>query len=266
MVVFKRIARMTAATALTFFLIACENSPTLDRFNPPLVNADDEHQEFSTVNNRIALLEIQEPMVYDIRLMQSSLPSSPGITMPGRIMGKGVSTMMKTMEQGQKNQILTSTLDFWKFKISEHLEDDITRELEKLGYEVDVVTPKYRRRARFVVNSDIPEPAKPVDAYIDIYVKFAGYVAGREQMPYMPTLEIPFKVVSAWNNEVVHQGILTYGGPVPVSGPSDMPSDSAHNVRGFDTLCATDCEVSPAVQGLTAASEGIAKLLINHVK
>ena len=265
MVVFKRITSMAVVAAITILLSACESSPLLDKYNPPIVD-ENVHGEIITVNNRIALLSIEEPLVYDIRIMESGLPSSPGVTMPGRIMGKGMVTMMKTMEQGQKNQILTSTLDFWKFKISEHLEDDITRELEKLGYKVEIIVPKYRRRARFVTMDDIPESSKPVDAIVDVYVKFAGYVAGREQMPYMPTLEVPFKVIASATNEVVHQGILTYGGPISVTGPSDMPADPAHNVRGFDTLCATDCEVSPAVQGLTAASEGVATLLINHVK
>lgn len=265
MVVFKRIASVAVVTAITILLSACESSQLLDKYNPPLTS-NDVHSEFESVNNRIALLKIEEPQVYDIRIMQSNMPSSPGVTMPGRIMGKGMVTMMKTMEQGQKNQILTNTLDFWKFKISEHLEDDITRELEKLGYKVEIVTPKYRRKARFVSRDDIPPSNKPTDAIVDVYVKFAGYVAGRESMPYMPTLEVPFKVVSSATNEVVHQGILTYGGPIAVTGPSDMPADPAYNVRGFDTLCATDCEVSPAVQGLTAASEGVATLLINHVK
>lgn len=263
MVVFKRIASVAVVTTLTIFLSACSSS-MLDKYNPPIVGEED-YGELTTVNHRIALLKIEEPMLYDIRVMDTGF-SAPGVTMPGRIMGQGMAAMSKTIEQGQKNQILTSTLDFWKFKVSEHLEDDVTYALEKLGYKVVIVTPKYRRRARFVVNDDIPEADKPVDAYVDLVVKFAGYVAGREQMPYMPTLEVPFKIVTASSKEIIHQGVLTYGGPIAVTGPSDMAADPAHNVRGFDTLCATDCEVSPAVQGLTAASEGIAKLLTNHIR
>ena len=191
------------------------------------------------------------------------MPDSPGITLPGRVVGLGMVTMMKTLDQGQRNRALTKALDFWKFKISERLEDDVIRQLEKLGYEVEVVTPEYRRRARFV--SKYPAPEKPVDAYIDLVVQFAGYVAGKPDLPYVPTLEVPFRVVSSWNNEVIHQGTFTYGGPVPVKGPTDLPADPQYSVRGFDNLCATDCEVSPAVKGLTAASEGIATLLSQHL-
>lgn len=253
MITFKRIVCFASVAALLFFLSACETTPTVHRPG-----------ETPQIHKRVALLEIEEPMVYDIRIMQSMMPDSPGLTLPGRVVGLGMVTMMKTLDQGQRNRALTKALDFWKFKISEHLTDDITRELEKIGYEVVVVKPEYRRRARFV--DKYPKAPKPVDAYVDLVVQFAGYVAGKPDLPFVPTVEVPFKVVSSWNNEVIHQGTLIYGGPVPVTGPTDMPADPQHNVRGFDNLCATDCEVSPAVKGLTAASEGIAKLLSQHIR
>lgn len=253
MVVFKRIARLAMVTAVVFFLSACETTPTIHHPG-----------ESPQIHKRIALLKIEEPMVYDIRIMQSMMPDSPGITLPGRVVGLGMVTMMKTLDQGQRNRALTKALDFWKFKISERLEDDVVRELGKLGYEVIIVTPEYRRRARFVAK--LPQSPEPVDAYVDMVVQFAGYVAGKPDLPYVPTLEVPFKVVSSWTNQVIHQGTLTYGGPVPISGPLDMPADPQHSVRGFDNLCATDCEVSPAVKGLSAASEGVAKLFTQHIR
>lgn len=217
----------------------------------------------SMTYNRVALLSIEEPIFYDVRIIQSGYEYQ-GITLPGRVAGLGISTLMKGVDQGQRNRALTTTVDYWKFKISEQLEFDIASELKKLGYEVVVVEPDYRRRARFVDDYPVVEN---VDSYLDVIVDFAGYVALDEESPYMPTLEVPIKLISAHDGSVVFAGTMNYGGPVPVTSPKDMPADPKYNVRGWDNLCATtECEISPAVSGLKAASMGVAELLADNIR
>lgn len=50
-------------------------------------------------------------------------------------------------------------------------------------------------------------------------------------------LEVPVRVVSATEAEVIYQATLTYGGPVPVEGAGDRRVDPAFTGRGFTELC-----------------------------
>lgn len=213
--------------------------------------------------NRIALLTIEEPMFYDVRVMKSDYDYH-GVTLPGRIAGLGITSLMKGLDQGQRNRALTTTVDYWKFKISEQLLIDVEAELKNLGYDVVVVEPEYRRRARFVDNYPSVEN---VDSYLDVVIDFAGYVALDSESPYMPTLEVPVKLISSYDGSVIFAGTFNYGGPIPVTSPKDMPASAEFNVRSWDELCSTtECEVSPAVRGLRAASSGVAKMLSENVR
>ncbi|MBV1869316.1 MAG: YkuS family protein [Gammaproteobacteria bacterium] len=213
--------------------------------------------------NRIALTTVAEPTFYDIKIMAYDF-KAPGITLPGQIVAGGFNAANKFVDQGRRNRRLTQTLDEWKFKLSDQLTRDVKEALEEKGYEVVLINPEYRRGGKFAAK--LPLPEKPVDAYLDLYVAFAGYVAIKPGEPYVPTIETPIRLTDAFSGEVLYAGNMNYGGPVPVTGPTDLPAESRHTVRGWDNLCAVDCEVSPAVQGLTAGSQAIAKLVSQNIK
>ena len=213
--------------------------------------------------NRLALMKISEPLFYDINIMAQDF-DVPGITLPGRLAAGGFNLATKIVDEGRRNRRLTHTLDEWKFKLSDTMTEDVKEALEGLGYEVIVIEPEFRRGGKFVTT--YPATPKPVDAYVDMYVSFAGYVALKHNQPYIPTIEAPVRVVDAFSNEFLYAATMNYGGPVPVDGPTDRPADAKHIVRGWDNLCATDCEVSPAVSGLVAGSKAIAELLSHNVK
>lgn len=236
---------------VTALMLGCSQQPVQVKSTPQMTY------------NRIALFAVEEPMYYDVRVIKSDYEYH-GLTLPGRIAGLGVTSLMKGLDQGQRNRALTDTVEYWKFKISEQLLNDVEMELKKSGYDVVIVEPEYRRRARFV--DDYPS-VENVDSYLDLVIDFAGYVALDSDAPYMPTLEVPVKLVSSYDGSIIFAGTFNYGGPIPVIGPKDMPSTAAFNVRSWDELCSTtECEVSPAVRGLMAASEGIAKLVSSNLR
>lgn len=213
--------------------------------------------------NRIALTTIPEPTFYDIKIMAYDV-KAPGVTLPGRIVAGGFNTANKFVDQGRRNHRLTSTLEEWKFKLSDQLVSDTKRALEKAGYEVVLISPEFRRGGRFA--TAYPKPSKPVDAYLDLYIAFAGYVAIKPGEPYVPTIEAPVRLVDAFNGDTLYAGVMNYGGPIPVDGPTDRPAEPENVVRGWDKLCEVDCEVSPAVKGLTAGSKAIADLIAKNIK
>ena len=213
--------------------------------------------------NRIALTTLAEPTFYDIKIMAYDF-KAPGITLPGQIVAGGFNAANKFVDQGRRNRRLTQTLQEWKFKLSDQLAMDVKEALEGLGYEVVMVTPEFRRGGKFA--SKLPVPEKPVDAYLDLYISFAGYVAIKPGEPYVPTIETPVRLTDAFSTEILYAGTMNYGGPVPVDGPTDRPAEAQHTVRGWDNLCAVDCEVSPAVSGLVAGSKAIADLIAKNIK
>lgn len=213
--------------------------------------------------NRIALTTVTEPTFYDIKILAYNVTPS-GVTLPGRIVAGGFNVANKFADEGRRNHRLTSTLQEWKFKLSDQLVSDTKRALEKAGYEVVLVNPEFRRGGRFA--TAYPKAAKPVDAYLDMYIAFAGYVAIKPGEPYVPTIETPVRLVDAFNGETLYAGVMNYGGPVPVDGPTDRPAEPENVVRGWDELCKVDCEVSPAVKGLAAGSKAIADLIAKNIK
>lgn len=254
----KKIMRMLAVMLLATLWVGCESLQSLDG-KTSTVHA----VKPAVPYNRIALATVSEPTFYDIKIMAYDF-EAPGITLPGRIVAGGFNTANKFVDQGRRNRRLTQTLDEWKFKLSDQLTMDVKEALEGMGYEVVMVMPEFRRGGKFA--SKFPAPEKPVDAYLDLYISFAGYVAIKPGEPYVPTIETPLRLTDAFSGEVLYAGTMNYGGPVPVDGPTDRPADAQHTVRGWDNLCAVDCEVSPAVSGLTAGSQAIADLVSKNIK
>ncbi|MBV1873430.1 MAG: hypothetical protein KUG80_01530 [Gammaproteobacteria bacterium] len=254
----KNIIKLVLLTSMLTLWTGCESLKSLNgTASVPDVTSP------ATPYKRLALVKISEPLFYDINIMAPEF-DVPGVTLPGRLAAGGFNLATKVVDEGRRNRRLTHTLDEWKFKLSENMTEDVKEELEALGYDVIVVEPGFRRGGKFVTS--YPETPVPVDAYVDMYVSFAGYVALSHNQPYIPTIEAPVRVVDAFSGDFLYAATMNYGGPIPVDGPTDRPADAQHTVRGWDNLCAVDCEVSPAVSGLVAGSKAIAELLAHNVK
>jgi hypothetical protein len=215
-------------------------------------------------SRRVALISIAEPTLYEVRVLDYDGPVAPGVTLPGRVVGQGMTALVRGADQASRNYQLSQACEYWNFAISKQLTRDIIRAFEARGYEVVHVDAQRPRSGAFV--NRLPQTPEPVDAYVDLVIDFVGYVALNPDQPYTPMLEVPVRVVSATEAEVIYQATLTYGGPVPVESASDRPADPAFTVRGFTELCGTEgCEFSPAVQGLIKASQGVSEMLVDNV-
>ncbi|MDY6941545.1 MAG: hypothetical protein SVU69_00860 [Pseudomonadota bacterium] len=243
----------------------CGPAPQLTREEPP--------ESLLGPDSRIGLLTIQDPALYDARILRYPLPANPGVTLPGRIVGAGVSQSVRQADRASRNYELTQTIEQWNFSVAEDLTENIARHLQAVGYNVlDVPVDEQRhagsiRGFRFL--GDYPaQPSQSFDAYLHVYVEFAGYTALSPNEPYVPTLEVFVDLVSADSKERLYATSMVYGGPIPVEGATDMPADPQYSVRDFAWLCADEeqCDESPAVRGLRAASDGIAQLIARNLK
>ncbi|MGA9469469.1 MAG: hypothetical protein WBV19_03220, partial [Candidatus Macondimonas sp.] len=80
-------------------------------------------------------------------------------------------------------------------------------------------------------------------------------------------LEVFMDVVNPDTKVRKYATSLVYGGPVPVEDDNNLPADPQFTVRDFEWLCAgpEKCEENPAVNGLRAASSGVADLAAKHL-
>lgn len=220
---------------------------------------------------RIALFTIEEPDVYDVRVLRYPGPDSPGITLPGRIVGTTVTVAGRAADEAGRTFRLSQSIKEWNFNVGRTLTDEIKTRLAADGYQVEEVHVANHRHTTAYRNHQYlgtyPATTQPVDAYVHVYIEFAGYTAATPTQPYTPTLEVFMDVVNPDTKERKYATSLVYGGPVPVEDANNLPADPQFTVRDFEWLCAgpEKCEENPAVKGLRAASSGVADLATKHL-
>ena len=238
---------------------------------PEISYALPDHKPLDGAHKRVALFTVTEPDVYDVRVLRYPGPDSPGITLPGRIVGTTVTVAGRQADQASRTLRLSQSIKEWNFHIGRTLTDDIKKRLESAGYTVEEVHVANHRHTTAYRNhkylGTYPAPSQPVDAYVHVYVEFAGYTAATPTQPYTPTLEVFMDVVNPDTKVRKYATSLVYGGPVPVEDANNLPADPKYTVRDFEWLCAgpAECEENPAVKGLRAASSGIADLATKHL-
>lgn len=240
-------------------LVACAglDRPEIGRGQPEAKKAPEEVEFY----NRVALLSIREPNLYSVKVLDYDVPQ-PGITLPGRLVGRGLIGALAAASTASRNYQLTETVKDNGFSISRELQEDIARELQNAGYDVIFVPRPENSGSEFVDPDNYPQVDTPVDAYIDVYPEFVGYAAIKTGEAYVPTLEVAMRVVSARKHEVVYASTFRYGGPVPVEGATAKPADPRYNVRDFEELKSA----SVAIEGLGAGSQAIAELIAHNLR
>lgn len=238
---------------------------------------------------RIGLLTVPEPDLYRASLMDTDLPNV-GVTLPGRLVGLAMTSALKGANDVAHNYRVTETLREAGFSISEQLTRDVTRELEAAGYEVIHIPVDQHRHASAIRQhralGEVPETEVPVDFRLHVLPEFVGYVALAPGEPMAPMLKTSVMLTSVSGrphyspsgavhgsdgHDTDHQGgsgallfhdHMTYGGPVPVEGPRDMPSDPRYAFRDHSRL--EDPNV--VIRGLKGASEGMAELIARALR
>jgi hypothetical protein len=229
---------------------------------PPKVNDQPEAKSAPAHLNqykRLGLIAISEPKLYDIRTINYNIPT-PGVTLPGRLVGGGLVALLKGTDATSKNYRLTETLHDAGFNFSSELQRDLIQALQQKGFQVTVI-PEENRPGRHFMRS-YPDQGN-VDAYVDTYIDFAGYTTINPSQPYVPTVEIPVQVVDANTKQVVYSSTFRYGGPIPTEGVASVKADDRYNVRDFEKL---ESSSRQAIEGLRAGAQSLSELIAQNFK
>lgn len=223
-----------------------------------------DNQEEAIAIRRIALIPIQEPSLYSVRVQDYSLPN-PGVTMVGRLVGFGMEAALLGTDQASKNHRLTNTLHAQGFKVADQLRDDLVARLRKVGYDVVVLDGvSVRKHAIFEgwrMVGELPVLDQPVDAYLYVEPEFVGYNTLARGQALVPTMDVSVRLVSAQSHDLLYAASLRYGGITPVAGPLDMPADPQYALVDFPRTPAGE---ALAAAGMKAASDGIASLVAQN--
>ncbi len=221
-------------------------------------------------HQRLGMLTIDEPEIFDVRVIEYQLPN-PGVTMVGRMVGFGFQAAVIAGDRVNKNYELSAVLEEWDFNLSRSITRNLVYELEKSGYDVEMLPVERHRHASAIRNyaylGRYPEHKKPIGAYFHVYIEFAGYTSLLPNGPFTPTLQVFVSLVDTETKKPIYSQMYNYGGPIPVESETDLPSPIEDNVRDFDTLCqgVGECDISPAVKGLERAAIAMAELIALNV-
>jgi hypothetical protein len=221
-------------------------------------------QEEAVAVKRIALVPIQEPSLYSIKVQDYNLVN-PGVTLVGRLVGFGMEAALVGTDQASKNHRLTSTLHNQGFNVSDQLKDDLVKRLKQIGYDVVVLDGiTVRKHALFEgwkLVGDVPKLDKPVDAYLYVQPEFVGYSTLARGQALVPTVDVAVRLVSAQSHNLLYAANMRYGGITPVSSSLDMPADPKYSLSEFPR---TSESQALAAAGMKAATDGIANLVAQN--
>ena len=226
---------------------------------------------------RIGMLTIQEPKLYEAKIIQYRIPN-PTVTLPGRVASIGMISAYKGLDTLASNYNLTEMLREKDFSISHSLAVQIKKELKGVGYEVvDTPVEDHRHasdfRGGFCLNA--PPMSEPCANYfLHVVVDFVGYTAFTQGQPFVPMLQLRVQLISVTGDDdlsaiseeslsaeldrsfkLIYAATFTYGGLVPVEGPTDVPFSPKFALRGRNDLDNSN----RIIAGLDEAAKKLAK-------
>ena len=233
---------------------------------------------------RIALVTIQEPKFYEAKVFQYRIPN-PALTIPGRVASMGMIAAGKGLDKLAANYNFTDMLKENDFRLSESLSAQLREELEQVGYEVvDTPVNDHRHASDFRGGFCLNEPvmSEPCSNYfLHVVVDFAGYTAFTLGQPYVPMLQLRVRLISVTGDssisaisdsdftaqdegvfKLIYAATFTYGGIVPVDGPTDVPFSPEFALRGRNDLDNS----KRVIAGLEDASQKLAKRIAMNLQ
>lgn len=121
-------------------LVACALTVAGCASDKPNVSYEVPQQKvLNGTHKRVALFTLDEPAVYDVRIYRYPGPDTPGITLPGRIVGTTVTAAGRQADTASRTLQLTQAIKEWNFNIGRQLTDDVKKRIEANGYAVEEV-------------------------------------------------------------------------------------------------------------------------------
>lgn len=271
-----RAIRVCVLFASMFFILSC--SSALKR---PQQIAD----AAAAPRFRIALVTIQEPLFYQAKILHYRIPN-PTVTLPGRISSFGLISAAKGLDVLAHNYNLSQMLHEQNFALSQYLALQVKKELARVGYDVvDAPLADHRHASEFRGGFCLNEPptSEPcANYYLHVVIDFAGYIASTQGQPFVPLLRLRVQLISVTGQnelpqlsmqqygvkniddafKLIYAATFTYGGLVPVEGPTDALALPEFALRDDEALL----QAQRIMAGLQDGANQLAKKIASNLQ
>jgi len=182
------------------------------------------NKEANTHVRKIAIVSVNSPEEYSVAMVNH----------PGNSFGL-IGALVAAADVNSMSTEFTRLQGETRNQIGPDLENAITKALSEEGtFEVVQVAPGSMGKPRTAFLNDYP-PAE-CDAYLDVVIQQAGYLAQFASTPYLPTLSVPVRLVDAKSKTVLYTTtFFMTDGDVPSGGKQLVP-DSRYGFKNFDEL------------------------------
>lgn len=211
-------------------------------------------QNAGTAHSRIGLIRIAEPLSYESWVLAPV--EKPDVHVTGLWNMRG---LIKEARSAINTKSITESISSSGFRLSAWLTETLQQALEKAGYDVVLID---RIGSKRLDANTMPQANVPVDAYLDVHLGFAGYVADKPGAAFSPVVEAPALLITPDGKRPLYVNTFRYGSPIPASAPGKMADNHAYDVESFDKSLTT----GQIVLGLKAAAANVAQMMAQHMR
>jgi len=178
---------------------------------------------------------------------------------PGMSFGL-VGSLVAAAEFSSKKTTYNKLIASNKFNVSSYLVSRVAYHLAKQKYKVTTLKLEAKNRTEFLKEY----PKSNTDAYLDIMIANAGYIAESPRASYKPSVYVKTRLVKNRDKSVVYDKFVSAGENFALPKEVDYVGfEENHTYKDFDTL-KTKCKSS--TEGIKKALDKIAKRIALSLK
>ncbi len=211
-------------------------------------------QDAGIAHSRIALVRVAEPVSYESWLLSPA--QKPDLHVTGLWNMRG---LLKEARSAMQVNNITDAIVATGFRLSDWFTTNLKQALEKAGYEVVLVDRPGNSR---LTPSRMPTTQVPVDAYLDVRLGFAGYVADQPGTAYSPVIEAPALLVTPDGKKPIYTNTFRYGSAIPAVAPGKIADNHAYDVANLDG----QQSIQQIINGFKGAASQVAQLMARQMQ
>lgn len=170
--------------------------------------------------------------------------------------------LVAAAELESKESSYNSAIEDQQLNLSNHLQQKLGEYLNAAGYQV-VMIDAPREKAEYVTDYKTLDGQGSVDAYVDAYIKNAGFIAGSHTSNYLPTVWVQVRLVDSHSEEILYTDEIYCGYHFSGSKAVHLNNASQYQYNTFESLVGKSSET---VEGLKSAQDRIAKKIADQLQ
>jgi hypothetical protein len=168
--------------------------------------------------------------------------------------------LIAAADMQMKSTKLTAAIDPKEARIQQRFGEDLKAQLEKVGYEAQVVYVPEGTNVDDAVKQAKERASGDAVMVVSLY---AGYWAAGPSTDYFPRMLAKVKTFDSKSQKVLYEDSISYGYTTPQSQTVHLASEPTYRFSNIDVLVA---EPAKTRQGLYAGADALAQQIAQDLK